>query len=149
MSELGQHLKAVREEKKISLEDIQQTTKIQKRYLRAIEEGQYDTLPGIFYARAFVKTYAEAIGLDPEPLFDQYENELPNPTQEVIELPSRSDRSKSLAIPRKQRKRNSLFPALLGIAVLVVVVYAVWLLAQSEGWDGAGNKPISPDEHEN
>lgn len=49
MSELGSYLKQVREEKMITLDDLQRTTKIQKRYLVAIEEGNFDTLPGIFF----------------------------------------------------------------------------------------------------
>ncbi len=52
MSELGSYLKQVREEKMITLDDLQRTTKIQKRYLVAIEEGNFDTLPGIFLCQS-------------------------------------------------------------------------------------------------
>ena len=63
-SVIGQELQKARLDKGLSLDDIQQTTKIQKRYLAAIENGQFDQLPGAFYERAFVRQYANAVGLD-------------------------------------------------------------------------------------
>lgn len=77
MSELGQLLKQAREEKGITLDDIQKTTKIQKRYLEAIERGHYHLLPGHFYARAFIKSYAEAIGLDSHQILSHYQADIP------------------------------------------------------------------------
>ena len=61
MTELGKILKEAREAKGLSLDDLQQITKIQKRYLIGIEEGNYDMMPGKFYVRAFIKQYAEAV----------------------------------------------------------------------------------------
>lgn len=63
MSDLGYILRKTRLERKISLDDLQEVTKIRKRYLEAIEEGNYKVLPGSFYVRAFIKSYAEAVGL--------------------------------------------------------------------------------------
>ena len=63
-SVIGQELQKARLDKGLSLDDIQQTTKIQKRYLATIENGQFDQLPGAFYERAFVRQYANAVGLD-------------------------------------------------------------------------------------
>jgi cytoskeletal protein RodZ len=147
LSELGQYLKEAREEKQISLDDLQRTTKIQKRYLIAIEEGRYDTLPGIFYARAFVKTYAEAIGLDPDPLFDQYRHELPNPQREAVTLPSRTERSKPSVGPKKRAKKGSFLSALIAMVFIGIIVVGIWLMAQGGGTgdDGA----IAPDDSEN
>ncbi|UFJ42207.1 DUF4115 domain-containing protein [Brevibacillus humidisoli] len=86
MSELGQVLRQAREEKGITLDDIQKVTKIQKRYLEAIERGHYHVLPGHFYARAFIKSYAEAVGLDPNHILSHYQADLPaQPPQENME----------------------------------------------------------------
>ena len=63
-SVIGQELQKARLDKGLSLDDIHHTTKIQKRYLAAIENGQFDQLPGAFYERAFVRQYAAAVGLD-------------------------------------------------------------------------------------
>ncbi|HEY0827135.1 MAG TPA: helix-turn-helix domain-containing protein, partial [Bacilli bacterium] len=66
MSDLGQLLIKARNEKGLTIEDLQETTKIRKAYLEAIEEGNYKKLPGNFYVRAFIKSYAEAVGLEPD-----------------------------------------------------------------------------------
>lgn len=78
MSELGQLLKQARLDKSITLEDLQETTKIRKRYLECIEEGNYKALPGNFYVRAFIKSYAEAVGLDPNEVLHLYQNVIPS-----------------------------------------------------------------------
>lgn len=72
MEELGRELKAVREEKGISLDEISRETKISRRHLEAIEAGDFDKLPGPVYARAFLRHYAKAVGLDPEYVIEQY-----------------------------------------------------------------------------
>ncbi|GLI07153.1 XRE family transcriptional regulator [Paenibacillus tyrfis] len=92
MSDLGQLLRKARVEKKISLEDLQETTKIRKRYLEAIEDGNYKVLPGNFYVRAFIKSYAEAVGLDPNEVLNMYQNVIPQPEPEQIE-PIRTKRT--------------------------------------------------------
>ncbi|OLS42139.1 RodZ domain-containing protein [Bacillus sp. MRMR6] len=77
MTELGNRLKEVRLAKGLSLDDVQSITKIQKRYLIGIEEGNYSAMPGNFYVRAFVKQYAEALHLNPDEIFDTYKGEIP------------------------------------------------------------------------
>lgn len=83
MTELGARLKEARVSKGYSLEDLQEKTKIQKRYLSAIEEGNYGVMPGTFYVRAFIKQYAEAVDLDANELLETYKSELP--TSKVAE----------------------------------------------------------------
>ncbi|UOE92780.1 RodZ domain-containing protein [Alkalihalobacillus sp. LMS39] len=146
MSELGQRLKESREEKGMSLDDLQKSTKIQRRYLAAIEEGRFDTLPGKFYARAFVKSYSEAVGLNPDEIFEQYQNELPNPSREVKELPSRAERTsttKRRPVATHRSKFAKIMPTLMAIVFLLVIGSAVWLLLQGNGSDGAaeGEEP--------
>src|SRR5690625_7056330 len=75
---IGEKLKEIRETRNLSLDDIQEETKIQKRYLRAIEDGNFHILPGSFYARAFIKEYAQALGLDYEELLEIHKDELPS-----------------------------------------------------------------------
>ena len=65
---------------------MQEITKIQKRYLVGIEEGNYSIMPGTFYVRAFIKQYAEAVGLDPDEIFEEFKNEIPShQTEEVAQ----------------------------------------------------------------
>jgi cytoskeletal protein RodZ len=83
LSELGKLLRKAREQRGYTLDDVQDITKIRKRYLEAIEEGDYKVLPGTFYARAFVKNYAETVGLDAEEVFRLYQRELPVPAADA------------------------------------------------------------------
>ncbi|MDQ0972658.1 cytoskeletal protein RodZ [Neobacillus niacini] len=93
MTELGNRLKEERLAKGLSLEDLQSITKIQKRYLIGIEEGNYSSMPGNFYVRAFVKQYAEALQLNPEEIFETYKNEIPATHNE--DLPEKLSRVKT------------------------------------------------------
>lgn len=86
MSNLGDLLRNARLEKGLSLDDIQELTKIRKRYLEAIEDGDYKVLPGNFYVRAFVKTYAETLGLDPEEISQMYKSDIPEPISESVSV---------------------------------------------------------------
>jgi transcriptional regulator with XRE-family HTH domain len=62
---LGEFLRRERELRHISLDDIAERTKISRRYLEAIEGGQYERLPGETFVRGFIRSYAQSIGLDP------------------------------------------------------------------------------------
>lgn len=134
MSELGRRLKEERERKQLSLEDLQRETKIQKRYLSAIEEGRFDILPGQFYARAFIKNYAEVLGLDPEQLLQEFSHEIPNPTKEIeeMQIPSRSERSRSRQnIDRKAKRKNSFVTTLVGFAAIIVLFIGIYIVVQA------------------
>ena len=72
MTELGSRLRSEREEKGLTLDDLAGQTRIQKRYLQAIEDGNTDILPGRFYMRAFVKQYADIVDLDGEELLEEH-----------------------------------------------------------------------------
>lgn len=133
MSELGNHLRQARLEKNISLDDLQEITKIQKRYLIGIEEGNYSIMPGNFYVRAFIKQYAEAVDLDPDVLFEQYKNEIPSTYDEIPEKLSRVQTHKEL--PKPASKFLELLPKLAVIAVIILVAIIVWVLSQRGSTD--------------
>jgi cytoskeletal protein RodZ len=95
VSELGQLLKKARLEKGMSIDQLEETTKIRKRYLEAIEEGNYKILPGNFYVRAFIKSYSETVGLDSEEVMKMYRNVIPAAVHEHNVEPIRSRRRSS------------------------------------------------------
>ncbi|MBX5436330.1 MAG: helix-turn-helix domain-containing protein [Alicyclobacillaceae bacterium] len=78
MRELGERLRQARERLGMDLDEVEQKTKIRKRYLIALEEGRWDVLPGIVYARGFVRSYAECVGLDGRRLLEEYVDHAPH-----------------------------------------------------------------------
>lgn len=72
MDEIGHILREARENKGLTVEDVQAQIRINARYLTALENGQYNTLPTPVHARGFLRNYARFLGLDPQPLLDRY-----------------------------------------------------------------------------
>jgi len=128
LTELGNRLKEAREARGLSLDDLQDITKIQKRYLKGIEEGNYDSIPGKFYVRAFIKQYGEAVGLDPESLFDEYKHEIPSVYEEqVVESLSRSGARKS---DDGVSKFLEMLPRIIITLVIVGIIVLAWFFIQ-------------------
>lgn len=78
MEEVGRLLRQAREDLGLSLAEVEARTKIRSRYLLALEEGQYDVLPGKVYALGFLRNYAEFLGLDVELILSQVKDRLPD-----------------------------------------------------------------------
>lgn len=72
MKELGAKLKEAREKKGITLQQIQEKTRIGMRYLEALEEGRFEETPGEVYLKGFLRSYAEVVGLDPDAVVAEY-----------------------------------------------------------------------------
>ncbi|MCL6453422.1 MAG: DUF4115 domain-containing protein [Alicyclobacillus sp.] len=85
MQELGAALRRQRLSLGMELEDVEERTKIRRRYLEALEAGDWSILPGDVYARGFVRAYAECVGLDGLKLLEQYVDE---PRAEQLLRPS-------------------------------------------------------------
>jgi cytoskeletal protein RodZ len=118
VTELGNRLKEARLAKGLSLDDLQSMTKIQKRYLIGIEEGNYSAMPGNFYVRAFIKQYSEALQLNPDEIFETYKSEIPASYHD--ELPDQLSRVKTRkSITEGNSKIFDVLPKILiGIFVL-------------------------------
>jgi len=144
LSELGNHLKQARLEKNYSLDDLQRITKIQKRYLVGIEEGNYAVMPGNFYVRAFIKQYAEAVGLDSEELFEQFNNEIPNTYDD--DLPDLSRIRTHQQVPKSASKFLEVLPRVLMVTGILVVAIIVWILVQNMMNNDQSNDMIANDE---
>jgi len=57
---------------KIDINEVERRTKIRAKYLRAMENEEWDLLPGEVYVKSFLRTYAQALGLDGKTLSDPY-----------------------------------------------------------------------------
>lgn len=143
MTELGNRLKEARIEKGLSLDDLQIMTKIQKRYLIGIEEGNYSSMPGNFYVRAFIKQYAEALNLNPDEIFETYKSEIPASYNE--ELPQQLSRVKThKAISEGNSKVFDILPkVLIGVFVIGVAGLLYYFLYNHAGSDS--NESVGKD----
>ncbi|UOF89416.1 DUF4115 domain-containing protein [Fodinisporobacter ferrooxydans] len=65
-------MRQIREERGIELGEVQQHTKIRTRYLEAIEEGKLELLPGTVYAKGFIRSYADYLGVDGQALMEEF-----------------------------------------------------------------------------
>lgn len=125
LTELGNRLKEARETKGLTLDDLQEITKIQKRYLAGIEEGNFDVIPGKFYVRAFIKQYAEAVDLDPESLFEEFRNEIPSVhDQNITEQLSRTQTRTNVAKETSRFLDN--LPKLVTALIIIAIVVIGW-----------------------
>ncbi|KAB7668726.1 helix-turn-helix domain-containing protein [Bacillus sp. B1-b2] len=131
MSELGNRLKEARVAKGLTLEELQEITKIQVRYLTGIEEGNYSMMPGKFYVRAFIKQYAEAVDLSPEELFEEFEGEIPSPVnEEISQNLSRVNSRKTL--DSKNSKVFDILPTILIVLVVIGIIFMIWYFVNSK-----------------
>ncbi|MFA9271443.1 MAG: helix-turn-helix domain-containing protein, partial [Baekduiaceae bacterium] len=71
MAEIGETLRDARMRARIDISEIEAQTKIRAKYLRAIENEEWDLLPGPTYVKSFLRTYAEALGLDARMLVEE------------------------------------------------------------------------------
>jgi cytoskeletal protein RodZ len=116
---LGECLRRERELRHISLDDVAERTKISRRYLEAIEEGHYDRLPGETFARGFIRSYAQSVGLDPEDILLMYAQ-----TRGLQEpLPQRAERS--LPTRRSRNARSLQWLLLAGVVVVGAVLVGI------------------------
>ncbi|ASK63462.1 helix-turn-helix domain-containing protein [Virgibacillus phasianinus] len=143
--EIGTKLKEARVAQDLSLESVQETTKIQKRYLVAIEEGNFQILPGKFYARAFIKEYATAVGLDPGELLDEYQDEVPKTEEENTEQYTRIQRSRRDTNSSRGPAIFSFFPTIIVIILIIGIIFAAYYF-YSKSSSGDTSEPVDTND---
>lgn len=127
MFELGSSLRDARERKRLSFADLEAETKVRSKYLRALEDDDFATLPGPTYVKGFIRSYAEALGLDGQLYVDEYNSRFADGEDEVLIRPRRTPP------PRRIRwiERNAVVVALAGIVVITGIVIGAWRFVPS------------------
>lgn len=144
LTELGTRLKEARLAKGYSLDDLQEITKIQKRYLIGIEEGNYSIMPGSFYVRAFIKQYAEAVGLDADQLFMDHRKDVPEvQKEEVAQSFSQSPSRRRMAASTSSKTMEAMPKIIVGLFLIVIIV-VIWTLTVQK----SGGIPDVADDNE-
>jgi cytoskeleton protein RodZ len=155
MPEIGETLREARMRARIDVSEIEATTKIRAKYLRALENEEWDLLPGPTFVKSFLRTYGDALGLDGKALVEDYRKsaEPPGEPLEPIGAAPRQGRA------RPERPSRG-YMALVGIVGLIVVLLIVGLISkggkststtdttsartgagQGHGTAGAGHQP--------
>jgi hypothetical protein len=94
MLSFGEKLRHERESRQTAIEEIASTTKIHLGYLQALEQNEFDALPGRAFGKLYIRAYAEVLGFDPQPLIDDYDRE-------------RMSRMRAERAERRERERSS------------------------------------------
>ena len=129
---VGQRLRAAREEKKLSLEDVAAQTRIPQRHLASIENAEWDSLPAPTYTIGFAKNYASAVDLDRTDIGNQLREEMggqrfANTSSDVFEP----------ADPARTMPKSLVIGAI--IAVILLVGIMSWLNKRALEEPGTGN----------
>lgn len=83
MPGIGETLREARVRQRVNIEELEQSTKIRAKYLRALENEEFGLLPGPTYVKSFLRTYAEKLGLDAQLLVEEFRarHEPPEPVE--------------------------------------------------------------------
>jgi hypothetical protein len=125
MFEIGSSLREARLRQGLDFPEIEQTIKVRGKYLRALEDEQFDLLPAQTYVKGFLRSYAEYLGLDGQLYVDEYNSRYV--IGEGDDLPARATRQRPSRRAKPPRVQNRVvLLTLLGIAVVTALVIAAW-----------------------
>lgn len=128
-NQMGEQLKAARLAKNLSLDDVQAATKIQARYLEAIENNNLSILPGDFYVRAFIRQYAIAVGLNPDDLLGETTPPSISRSRDLSRAHRDNDgvvRAGTNPNPSPRSKFSDMLPTVWLVLLIMVVLVAIW-----------------------
>ena len=138
MFDIGSSLREARTRQDLDFPELEERTKIRPKYLRALEDEQFEILPAPTYVRGFLRSYAEALGLDGQPFVDEYNSRFAVGEEDVSVSVRRVPQPRSR--DRSPRESHIVVLALLGITVVFALVIAAWRFGGPEN-DGVYRLP--------
>jgi hypothetical protein len=122
MFEIGNSLREARLRQGLDFPEVEQATKIRGKYLRALEDEQFDILPGQTYVKGFLRTYAEYLGLDGQLYVDEYNSRyIPGDEETPLRAQNKS------TVGRNPRVESSVvLVALAAIGIVTALVVVAW-----------------------
>lgn len=128
MPEIGATLREARMRQRIDISEIEAQTKIRAKYLRALENEEWELLPGSTFVKSFLRTYAEALGLDARLLIEEYKLRHERPSEhELLPIAPPSQREGRRRGPPSGAARDVI------VAALVVALVALLIALGSSG----------------
>ena len=141
MFDIGSSLREARLRQDLDFPELEERTKIRPKYLRALEDERFDILPAPTYVRGFLRSYAEALGLDGQPFVDEYNSRF---TVGEDDAPLRARSAPPLRRDRGPRESRLAAIALVAIAIATALVIAAWKFGGPEGEKVPGLQSGSP-----
>jgi len=146
MPAIGDSLREARMREHLDIADVEARTKIRAKYLRALENEEFGMLPGPTFVKTFLRTYAEALGLDPQVLVEEY-----RATYEPREEAEHLQQLGPTAVARDRRRGGGIGPppprpwVLIGLAALTVVgvLLVIGLLSGDDNGGGGSSDKAS------
>jgi cytoskeleton protein RodZ len=136
MTEIGQTLRDARMRARIDVSEIEAKTKIRAKYLRALENEEWSLLPGPTFVKSFLRTYAQALGLDGKALVEEYrlghEGLSDAALEPIVSSPQRA-RGRTPRNGRSPAPPSRAYMAVVGVVVLLIVLLIVGLLSKNNG----------------
>jgi hypothetical protein len=140
MPAIGDMLREARMRQKLDIMDVEAATKIRAKYLRALENEEWGLLPGSTFVKSFLRTYAEALGLDPHLIVEEYRVNHEEPDE--LELQPFSAPARAGREPRRYRAGPP--PPGIALALIVVGVLAFLIVLGLSGEDEDGDQAGAP-----
>jgi hypothetical protein len=136
--EIGNSLREARERQGLGYPEIELATKIRAKYIRALEEEDFTSIPGDAYIRGFLRTYAEYLGLDGDVYVDEYASRFITSWRD--ELPPRPERRR-IRTRERPIERRAVLLVLAGIVLVAVLIFAAFSIpGSSTHLPGLGTK---------
>ena len=149
-ADIGATLRETRMRRRIDLGEVEAATKIRARYLRALENEEWDILPGGAYTRSFIRTYANHLGLDGERLADQYRRAVEEDAQERHPRPEAAVGAGSPPVQAAGGSRLQVSRGALAVLIslgLIVLLIGIGLAGGGGGGDGSGAPDTTKQQH--
>ena len=122
MFEIGNSLREARLRRGIEFAQAEEVTKIRGKYLRALEDEQFDVLPSDTYAKGFLRTYADYLGLDGQLYVDEYNSRFVKGDDDLRPRRSPPPRDRR----NRRLERHMVLAAIAAIAIVTVVLISAW-----------------------
>ena len=130
MPGIGETLREARVRQRVNIEELEQTTKIRAKYLRALENEEFGLLPGPTYVKSFLRTYAEKLGLDPQLLVEEFRAQYEPPEPVEFQPIASSPRS-----PRRRPPGPRFGPGAAIVAAALALLVFLLILGLTGGED--------------
>ena len=127
MFEIGATLREARERRQLTYEQVEAEIKIRAKYLRALEEEEFDSLPSGTYVRGFLRAYASYLGLDGRLFVDEYASRFGTCHDDEL-----FRRRRERPMTQRQESSSAVLVALIAVVAIGVLFFVAWRFGPGE-----------------